>query len=220
MNTTTSAHSGTVAPLSNHSGPHLRRKLVVVGAGATGKTCLLMVHCRDFFPSEYVPTVFENYIKEMVHEKKIVDLSLWDTAGQEDYDRLRPLSYPDSDVVLMCYAINDRRSFEEIRSKWNPEVEHFCEGVPKILVALKSDLRSVMAATPEERARYVTVEEGQALADTIGATAFIECSSRTKDNVGLVFQKALDSIFENERRIKKMRRAQKINRLMGRCCIQ
>ena len=58
-----------------------------------------------------------------------MELALWDTAGQEDYDRLRPLSYPDTDVILLCFAINSRDSLENVSDKWKPEVDHFC---PKV----------------------------------------------------------------------------------------
>ncbi len=66
-----------------------------------------------------------------------VELALWDTAGQEDYDRLRPLSYPDTDVILMCFSIDSPDSLENIPEKWTPEVRHFCPNVPIILVGNK-----------------------------------------------------------------------------------
>jgi len=72
-----------------------------------------------------------------------VELALWDTAGQEDYDRLRPLSYPDTDVILMCFSIDSPDSLENIPEKWTPEVRHFCPNVPIILVGNKKDLRQV-----------------------------------------------------------------------------
>ncbi|XP_042262028.1 rho-related GTP-binding protein RhoA-C-like [Thunnus maccoyii] len=71
-----------------------------------------------------------------------VELALWDTAGQEDYDRLRPLSYPDTDVILMCFSIDSPDSLENIPEKWTPEVKHFCPNVPIILVGNKKDLRN------------------------------------------------------------------------------
>merc|ERR1711884_577940 len=64
--------------------------------------------------------------------------ALWDTAGQEDYDRLRPPSYPDTDVILMCFSIDSPDSLENIPEKWTPEVKHFCPNVPIILVGNKS----------------------------------------------------------------------------------
>ena len=71
-----------------------------------------------------------------------MELALWDTAGQEDYDRLRPLSYPDTDVILMCFSIDSPDSLENIPEKWTPEVRHFCPNVPIILVGNKKDLRN------------------------------------------------------------------------------
>ena len=70
-----------------------------------------------------------------------VELALWDTAGQEDYDRLRPLSYPDTDVILMCFSIDSPDSLQNIPEKWVPEVKHFCPNVPIVLVGNKKDLR-------------------------------------------------------------------------------
>lgn len=90
----------------------------------------------------YVPTVFENYVADIEVDGKEVELALWDTAGQEDYDRLRPLSYPDTNVILMCFAIDSPDSLENIPEKWVPEVHHFCPGVPFVLVGCKRDLRN------------------------------------------------------------------------------
>jgi len=84
-------------------------KLVVVGDGATGKTCLLMMYSQGKFPTEYVPTVFDNYSVELDltinGQAKTIELGLWDTAGQEEYDRLRPLSYRNTDIFLVVFAM-------------------------------------------------------------------------------------------------------------------
>ena len=92
-------------------------KLVVVGDGAVGKTCLLYVYNKGEFPEEYVPTVFENAAKSTTFKGKPVTLRLFDTAGQEEYDRLRPLSYPGSNLVLLCFSVANRTTFDAISSK-------------------------------------------------------------------------------------------------------
>ncbi len=65
----------------------------------------------------YVPTMFENYVTDVEVDGKHVELALWDTAGQEDYDRLRPLSYPDSHVILICFAIDSPDSLDNVQEK-------------------------------------------------------------------------------------------------------
>uniref|UniRef100_A0A915PM46 Uncharacterized protein n=1 Tax=Setaria digitata TaxID=48799 RepID=A0A915PM46_9BILA len=118
--------------------------------------------------------------------KSMVELALWDTAGQEDYDRLRPLSYPDTDVILMCFSIDSPDSLENIPEKWTPEVRHFCPNVPIILVGNKKDLRSDTQTVRElqkMKQEPVKYEQGKAMADQIGAASYIECSAKTKDVV-------------------------------------
>lgn len=171
----------------------LRKKLVIVGDGACGKTCLLIVFSKDQFPEVYVPTVFENYVADIDVDGKRVELALWDTAGQEDYDRLRPLSYPDTDVILMCYSIDSPDSLENIPEKWTPEVKHFCPSVPIILVGNKKDLRNddyTRRELGKMKQEPVRTEEGRDMATRIGAFDFIECSAKTKDGVREVFETA------------------------------
>ena len=71
------------------------------------------------FYKKYVPTVFENYITYPTHQPsgKTVELALWDTAGQEEYDRLRPLSYPETDLLFVCFAIDCPNSLENVMDK-------------------------------------------------------------------------------------------------------
>jgi len=171
----------------------IRKKLVIVGDGACGKTCLLIVFSKDQFPEVYVPTVFENYVADIEVDGRQVELALWDTAGQEDYDRLRPLSYPDTDVILMCFSIDSPDSLENIPEKWTPEVRHFCPNVPIILVGNKKDLRNDENTKRELQKMNqapLKADEGKRMADNINAVAYLECSAKTKEGVREVFEQA------------------------------
>ena len=178
---------------------------MIVGDGACGKTCLLIVFSKDQFPEVYVPTVFENYVSDIEVDGKQVELALWDTAGQEDYDRLRPLSYPDTDVILMCFSVDGPDSLENIPVKWTPEAWHFCPHVPIVLVGNKKDLRNDPATVAElKKANMepVTFEQGQAMADQIKAFSYIECSAKTKEGVRDVFESATTAALQNKKKKK------------------
>ncbi|KAJ3016784.1 UNVERIFIED_CONTAM: GTP-binding protein Rho1 [Siphonaria sp. JEL0065] len=179
----------------------VRRKLVIVGDGACGKTCLLIVYSKKQFPEVYVPTVFENYIADINIDGRRVELALWDTAGQEDYDRLRPLSYPDSHVILVCFAVDSPDSLDNVQEKWISEVLHFCAGLPIILVACKKDLRNDARVIEELRKinqSPVTTQQGQDVAAKIGAYRYLECSARTGEGVNEVFEHATRAALTNK----------------------
>ncbi|BFZ54370.1 GTP-binding protein Rho1 [Savitreella phatthalungensis] len=174
----------------------IRRKLVIVGDGACGKTCLLIVFSKGTFPEVYVPTVFENYVADVEVDGKHVELALWDTAGQEDYDRLRPLSYPDSHVILICFSIDSPDSLDNVQEKWISEVMHFCSALPIILVGTKRDLRydhKVIEELRKTNQAPVTTEEAEAVAKKIGAVRYLECSAKTNEGVREVFEHATRS---------------------------
>ncbi|KAL9648570.1 hypothetical protein ABK040_012229 [Willaertia magna] len=163
---------------------HGNIKMVCIGDGACGKTCLMIVLSGDaenIKKMEYIPTVFDNYNMDVrFNEDTAFLVGLWDTAGPEDYDRLRPLSYPGTDLFLLCFSIGSITSFDNVTNKWIPEVRHHCPDVPVLLCGTKVDLREnrkmLFNLTKLDQVP-ISKEEGIAKAKEVGAIGYIETSS-------------------------------------------
>ncbi|GAA5844675.1 hypothetical protein JCM5353_001496 [Sporobolomyces roseus] len=177
-------------------------KCVVVGDGAVGKTCLLI----SYTTGEYIPTVFDNYSANVMVDGKPINLGLWDTAGQEDYDRLRPLSYPQTDVFLICFSVVSPPSFENVRTKWYPEICHHAPNIPMILVGTKLDLREdrdTIEKLRERRMSPIAYQQAAAMARDIGAVRYLECSALTQKGLKNVFDEAIRAVLAPAPREKK-----------------
>ncbi|XP_042011702.1 rac-like GTP-binding protein 5 [Salvia splendens] len=182
-------------------------KCVTVGDGAVGKTCLLISYTSNTFPTDYVPTVFDNFSANVSVDGQTVNLGLWDTAGQEDYNRLRPLSYRGADVFLLAFSLISRPSFENISKKWVPELRHYAPSVPIVLVGTKLDLREDKQFKKDyPGASTISTEQGEELRKQIGAVAYIECSAKTQQNVKGVFDAAIKVVLRPPKLKKHKRR--------------
>jgi small GTP-binding protein len=159
-------------------------KVVIVGDGAVGKTCLLVSYTTNAFPGEYIPTVFDNYAANVIVDGKPVNIGLWDTAGAEDYDRLRPLSYPQTDVFIISYSIISPSSFDNVSSKWLPEIRRHAPHAPILLAGLKTDLRNDENVTNFHTAK--SEADGKALARSLGLV-YRECSALTQSRLKEMF---------------------------------
>jgi Ras-related C3 botulinum toxin substrate 1 len=177
-------------------------KCVVVGDGAVGKTSLLYSYCKNVFPTDYIPTIFDNYSTQVRVNNEVINLNLWDTAGQEDYDRLRPLSYPNTDVFLMCFSLNSFSSFDNISYKWYPEISHHTPGVPIILAGTKSDLRENQDLNKNGIISYETC---LSKCIEVGADKYLECSALTQKGINQVF----DACIRSGLKIKKTKKSKK-----------
>merc|ERR1719317_1642515 len=126
-----------------------------------------------------------------------VNLELWDTAGQEQYARLRPLSYSQTDVFAVSRPCSTRASpkvsFNNVKSKWVPEIRHHCPNIPFILVGTKSDLRQ-----NNKKDEMISEDEGVAMAKDVGAVIYLECSAITQEGLHAVFEKAIRTALSKE----------------------
>jgi len=159
-----------------------RYKIVVVGDGAAGKTSLLQRFAENTFSAEYTPTIFENRTKHIEIDGKRIELALWDTAGQEEYDQIRILAYKNVDMILLLFSFDLQFSLQNCSERWIEEIRQYNGNVPVILVAAKSDLKGEKDAVSVDDAIQTQID--------IKAAAFIECSSKTGDNVDEVFIRA------------------------------
>ncbi|GMM42386.1 hypothetical protein FOG51_01931 [Hanseniaspora uvarum] len=166
----------------------LRRKLVIIG-DSCGKTSLLHVFTLGSFPTQYQPTVFENYVTDCRVDGIDIQLSLWDTAGQEEYERLRPLSYSKADVIIIAFAVDDKQSLYNTRTKWIQECVRYVPTCPVILVGLKQDL--IENKTDSAQNNFVNDNDVATIAREIGAKRYMYCSALTGDGVDDIFEAAV-----------------------------
>lgn len=189
------ALGGTALTLTLSAGARARTtsapvSMVFAGSSSVGKTALLISYTTNVFPGEYVPSVFDNYQANVRRADGIQEMQLRDTPGSSEYARLRTLSYAGSDVAGLCFAVNSRRSFEDVSTVWVPEIRTALPDAPIILIGLKTDLRTNTYAALSDP---VSTAEGEALASAIGAAAYCENSALTAVGLPGTFDTMLDA---------------------------
>ncbi|KAF2075234.1 hypothetical protein CYY_003452 [Polysphondylium violaceum] len=223
--TTTTATSNTTSnntpppPIEDKSADRIKKrdpggitkviKCGVVGDGTVGKTTLLLSYITQAFITEYTPTVFDNFSAiEEVDDGKLVNVILWDTAGQDDYAQIRTTCYTNCryDVFLLCFSCVNRDSFDNVKYKWLPELKANSPGTPFILVGTKTDMRDEsekqQANSPPLTGAInpnISSKEGQKRAKEIKAHSYMECTSRDPASVAKVVLEAINIIIEKER---------------------
>jgi len=177
------------------SEPRFRQplKCVVVGDGGVGKTSLLMSFTAQTFPTEYNPTIFDNFNATVTLDDKVYSLALWDTAGQEEYDKMRTVSYPHTNVFVLCFSLVGLNSFANIKNRWYPELKEYCPETPILLVGTKLDLTnddSYMRGLAKQGLSPVTRIQALELVEELGLAGYLECSGLTTTGVKIVFEEA------------------------------
>jgi small GTP-binding protein len=167
-------------------------RVLAVGDGAVGKTCMLHVFKGDPYPEEYQPTIFENHHELRTYQGKQYLIHLWDTAGQEEYDHLRPASYAKCDVVLICFSLADPVSLQHVSDVWIREVNTYAPKAAIILVGTKSDLWQPSAAGAITQSHIDTV------ASKTNAVKALVCSAKNNENISGVFELAIAAAIKAE----------------------
>ncbi|KAK6641832.1 hypothetical protein RUM44_013550 [Polyplax serrata] len=167
-------------------------KCVLVGDGQVGKTSLIVSYSTNDFPSEYVPTAFDNYNVVVMVDNQPVSLQLCDTAGQDDFDSIRTLCYPETDVFVVCFSVVNPKSFRNVQNKWVPEIRKHWPDAPMLLVGTQADRKTdvrLLNQLSANREVPVSVHQAKTLANALGAKEYIETSALT--------QKQLKDAFDN-----------------------
>jgi len=181
----------------------LKRKLVVVGDGGVGKTCLIRRYINEefdeFTPQALIPSSLETHTREMTVGGKQFVAVICDTGGQETFKHLRKTSYPNSDILVICFSLDNKESFDNISNAWMPEMKKLCPGVPMILVGNKRDLRDE-AQSPKG---FIKESKGHAVAKKHKMLCYIETSSLDDINVTKVFETAISEAAKRKKKVNK-----------------
>lgn len=186
-------------------------KCLIVGDGAVGKTCLLQVYATGTFSDEYIPTIFDNYsaLVRLLPDDKIINLSLWDSAGQSEFSALRCLSYPQTGVFLLCYSLISPVSLDNIKAMWYPEIKHFNPHTPFVLVGTRADQLTdpqILSRLKEKGLQPNDPEKAHQIGRELGAYASLIACAKTGEGLKEVFETAirayLDSIAKEDTRRK------------------
>eukprot|EP01128_Nolandella_sp_AFSM9_P012376 TRINITY_DN9217_c0_g1_i1.p1 TRINITY_DN9217_c0_g1~~TRINITY_DN9217_c0_g1_i1.p1 ORF type:complete len:198 (+),score=31.80 TRINITY_DN9217_c0_g1_i1:36-596(+) len=177
-------------------------KCVCEGPTGSGKTSLLVTYTTNQFPEKYIPTVFDNYSAQIMVDKIPVCLGLWDIMiRSESGERLRPLSYPQTDIFLLCFDVSNPATLIGLEEKFFPLIDHHCPEAKRILVGCKADLRD-----NEDTTDHVPYEEALRVSKTINALKYIECSAKTRANLKNLFEDAIRTVLSIP--VKKKKRIQ------------
>ncbi|KAN0045539.1 hypothetical protein ACTA71_005917 [Dictyostelium dimigraforme] len=177
-------------------------KLLVLGDSKTGKTTMMMTYSSGSFPIGYIPTNLDAISLNLQYEDKVYDFDLWDQSGLEEYDKLRPLSYVNKDVLIICFSIDSPKSFENVSKKWILEIRKYVPtGTPIILLGTKSDLRedvNTINSLKQINQQPISYKQGLSLSKEIKATIYLECSSLLNQGVSEIFKQVCRCHFENK----------------------
>ncbi|CAL6006846.1 Rac/Rho-like_protein [Hexamita inflata] len=162
----------------------LQIQIAVVGNSKVGKTRMLLIHQLFDYNSQYLPLCYESEEERALIDKQLIIYQLRDTANLHEFPTLKQLLFNSASVFVVCYAINDQSSLDDITNYWMPELEIYLETRPFILVGLKEDLR-------HEGSKIVSEKDVQKVIDKFQPYSHILCSACTNLNINLLIDTAI-----------------------------
>eukprot|EP01095_Lingulamoeba_sp_RSL-Kostka_P005503 TRINITY_DN1683_c0_g1_i1.p1 TRINITY_DN1683_c0_g1~~TRINITY_DN1683_c0_g1_i1.p1 ORF type:complete len:207 (-),score=73.36 TRINITY_DN1683_c0_g1_i1:262-882(-) len=165
-------------------------KLLLIGDSGVGKSCILVRFVDDEFEEDQVCTIGVDFKVKMINmQGKKINLTIWDTAGQEKFRSLTSSYYRGTNGIILVYDVTKKESFDNIEM-WLGEVEMYTNTIEpvKLLVGNKVD---------KESDREVSVNQGEELAKEKGMV-FIETSAKTKKGIKQAFQEIVQQIIDQK----------------------
>jgi small GTP-binding protein len=161
-------------------------RIVVLGSGGVGKTCVILRFLRDTFDADYVPTIQDSFEKSFLFSGKTYKLNIVDTAGQDEMESINNLAIKSADAFVLLYSCTSSMSFGELEKFKTQIVSNSTGAAPKIVVGgNKCDM---------EEDRAVTTEQGRAKCQELGVP-FFECSAKANINVTPIFEASLKQLL-------------------------
>ncbi|CAF1231514.1 unnamed protein product [Rotaria sordida] len=188
-----------IVPSTNthHTGGHIT--CVIIGDSGVGKSSLVVSYTTNDFPTQYIPTAFDNYSVDVSVGTRLVHFDICDTGGKEQFSSLHGLCIPYSDVILLCFSVVNPQSFQNAITYWLSRARRSNAKIPIILVGTQMDLRSdlkTLLNLDQQKLKPVTEKEARLRAQQIHACTYIECSALTEKNLKIVFDTAVMTALE------------------------
>ncbi|KAF4211817.1 hypothetical protein CNMCM5878_002018 [Aspergillus fumigatiaffinis] len=161
---------------------------VLLGDNGVGKTTLLTRYATNQLRNPDFQ-VFDNCAVDVSVDGRPYSLGFWDTWNDDERNRIRRLSYPNTDVFLICFSVVNRQSFSSVEYYWCDELRSCCSGVPWLLVGTQIDARDYNSGLQvrKDRRGHVTRQEGERMARKLGSATYMECSAQNQFNVKELF---------------------------------
>ncbi|KAL5009041.1 hypothetical protein ScPMuIL_014622 [Solemya velum] len=128
-------------------------------------------------------TEVPGYGATLAIEGKPYHISIFDTAGQEDFNKLRVLAYMKCDVFLICFSVAQPETLKSVQENWVPELRQYLPETPFVLVGTQTDRRTNALSSQVVHGSFVSAKEGAEMASKLGACYYVECSSLTGEGL-------------------------------------
>lgn len=161
---------------------HYKIKVIIIGEAGVGKTSLVKKFISGQFSSDYRASIGTNmFIKEIeVYSNDKIDkisIHLWDIAGQERWIKMRDMYYTGTQAALIVGDLSRKRTFEQIKKFWYPDLINHCGHIPFVLIANKLDIN-----------HEISEKEVESLGKEIDAKSILYTSAKTGENVEKAFK--------------------------------